>query len=319
MQHIASLSFYSYRGKCLPLRKDVLNMTTQELYKQICQDLDSRKLKNPTIRKNAAKKILEFVKHTKYFLSNNSITLPNEKDKFKEAYIKYKNKDLNDAEKSVINMIYKLAITDITNEMNLEPILTNAQCNLSQLDVPEDREVNVEQDLIFGSFIPVHSLLDENTIPDKPGIYCIKLCNGIQFSKEFGKIREDGIIYIGQASKSLKKRLWEEELNHMCAATFFRSIGAMLGFLPPKGSLANKQTNNFKFSEEDTASICKWMQESLLVNFVVLNPMNVEIDKIEISLIEKYSPIVNIKHNKIPNAVLQAKRNKCREYAKMLG
>ena len=103
--------------------------------------------------------------------------------------------------------------------------------------------------------------MDDSSVPDVPGLYCIKLCKGVVLPAKFGKVREDGIIYIGQASRSLKKRFWEQELNHKSAATFFRSLGAILGYLPPKGSLYGKDTRNYKFSQEDTESIKKWMIE----------------------------------------------------------
>lgn len=100
--------------------------------------------------------------------------------------------------------------------------------------------VSVEEELIKGNFQSVSSL-SADAIPNESGIYCIKLREGSTLPSKYGKIREDRIIYIGIASKSLRKRLWEEELNHKRAATFFRSIGAMLDYLPPKGSLYGKK------------------------------------------------------------------------------
>lgn len=178
--------------------------------------------------------------------------------------------------------------------------------------VPMDSQ-EIEGKLVRATFIPVYEL-NADKVPATPGIYCIKLRKGVPLPAKFGKAREDGIIYIGQASKSLKERLWEEELNHKRPATFFRSIGAMLGYLPPKGSLAGKRnTSNYKFSEEDTESIRKWMRQSLLVNFIALEPAM--IDDTEIALIKKYCPLANLKHNPVRNDELKAARNKCKEYA----
>ena len=103
-------------------------------------------------------------------------------------------------------------------------------------------------------------------------------------------------------------------MNHHGAATFFRSIGAMLGYLPPKGSLARKSTRNYKFSPEDTEAIRQWMRQSLLVNCIVVEPSS--IDDIEEALIRKYCPLVNIAKNPAASAELSAARDKCVAYAK---
>lgn len=170
---------------------------------------------------------------------------------------------------------------------------------------------DAEKRLIQGKFISANEL--DGRVPDVPGIYCIKLRKGVQLPAKFGKVREDGIIYIGQTSKSLKERLWEEELNHKRPATFFRSIGAILGYLPPKGSLFGKKTNNYKFGKEDMESIRKWMRQSLLVNFIAMDPS--VIDDTEIALIKKYSPLANIEHNPERKDELRAARKKCEAYA----
>ena len=182
----------------------------------------------------------------------------------------------------------------------------------SDASVPIDSQ-EIEGKLVRATFIPVHEL-NPDKIPAAPGIYCIKLRKGVPLPAKFGKVREDGIIYIGQASKSLKERLWEEELNHKSPATFFRSVGAILGYMPPKGSLVGKRNpRNYKFNEKDTESICKWMRQSLLVNFIAMEPAM--IDDTEIALIKKYCPLANLKHNPVRNDELRAARKRCKEYA----
>ena len=161
-----------------------------------------------------------------------------------------------------------------------------------------------EKNLLQGDFISVGALSGD-MVPDVPGLYCIKLRKGVRLPAKYGKVREDGVIYIGQASTSL---------NHHGAATFFRSIGAMLGYLPPKGSLAGKSTRNYKFSPEDTEAIRQWMRQSLLVNCIVVEPS--AIDDIEEALIRKYCPLVNIAKNPAASAELSAARDKCVAYAK---
>lgn len=171
-----------------------------------------------------------------------------------------------------------------------------------------------EKRLIQGVFVSVGALSGE-MVPDVPGLYCIKLRKGAKLPAKFGKVREDGIIYIGQASTSLRQRFWKQELNHIGAATFFRSIGAMLGYMPPKGSLVGKKNqNNFKFSPEDTESIRVWMRNSLIVNCI---PFSTEtMDAVEKKLIDTYRPLVNKKHNPDYSRELEAAKEKCREYAR---
>lgn len=178
---------------------------------------------------------------------------------------------------------------------------------------PPVESKDAEQKLIKGQFIAVHTMNDL-TVPDVPGLYCIKLRKGVVLPARFGKVRDDGIIYIGQASTSLHQRFWRQELNHHGAATFFRSMGAILGYLPPKGSLAGKTTRNYKFSPADTESIRKWMRQSLLVNWIPFG--NDNMDTVEENLIGKYRPLVNIKHNPSASQELEAARKACVEHAK---
>ena len=81
-----------------------------------------------------------------------------------------------------------------------------------------------------------------------------------------------------------------------------------------KGSLAGKSTRNYRFSSEDTEAIRNWIRQSLLVNFVVVEPSS--IDDIEEALIRKYCPLVNIAKNPAASAELSAARDNCVAYAK---
>ena len=191
------------------------------------------------------------------------------------------------------------------------PDVTKKESTMLSVDSQE-----IEKKLIEGKFMSVPEA--EYKIPNVPGLYCIKLKNGVELPEKFGTIREDGIIYIGIASKSLKERLWEEELNHKRAATFFRSIGAMLGYLPPKGSLVGKSnTRNYRFNSYDTQLIKKWMKDSLLVNFVKVSDIT-QLEKIEKDLIRKYTPLVNIKGNPCASEALKEARRRCEDIANKL-
>lgn len=170
----------------------------------------------------------------------------------------------------------------------------------------------VTNSLFDGQFISVGEL-EPMSIPVVPGLYCIKLKKGASLPAKYGTVRDDGIIYIGKGD-SLRERLWEEELNHKRPATFFRGIGAVLDYLPPKGSLIGKSNqNNYKFSPEDTEAIKKWMRQSLLVNWIRVE--QTQINDIEKALIKKYQPLMNTTHNPNPSKELAAARKRCREYA----
>ena len=295
---------------------------TKELLKFGVQVIDSRHLKDPRIRKNALENIINFLDGRKDLLPYTLQALPIERIVLEYQLYK-KNKlngteKLNGAEKNVIRDILPKAFAMYRNNKDrqsqeIEKRKAN-DVDFHNMGISASENSNFEINLIQGSFASVNGLNDGERVPDVPGIYCIKLRKGVPLPAKFGKVREDGIIYIGQASKSLKERLWEEELNHKRPATFFRSIGAMLGYLPPKGSLAGKRnTSNYKFSEEDTEAIRKWMRQSLLVNFIALEPAM--IDDTEIALIKKYCPLANLEHNPVRNDELKAARNKCKEYA----
>ena len=170
----------------------------------------------------------------------------------------------------------------------------------------------VDKKLTGGQFVAVNSL-NELQVPTVSGLYCIKLRKGVLLPAEYRKIREDGIIYIGKA-EDLRERLWGEELNLKGPATFFRGIGAILGYLPPKGSLIGKSNqNNYTFSAEDTEAIRKWMRQSLFVNWITLDERQSE--DVEKTLIKKYQPLMNYSHNPNKNKALIAARKRCREYA----
>lgn len=297
-------------------------MTIEDLRQKVYRDLDSRGLKNPSIRKGALNNVLEFIKTTEIFFNDKELNLPSDKDSLKLTYQKYKGKVLNSAESSVINTMYEhykgkhqsSSAISSNKEKEIKPKSNSLELSGKNNETATE---SIEENLLKGVFLGVSELNNGKRVPTIPGLYCIKLKDGAKFPKDYGKIREDGIIYIGKASQSLKARLWEEELNHQRPATFFRSIGAMLGFLPPKGSLIGKKNTrnyNYKFSIEDTEKIKTWMKESLLVKFISLPQARLE--AVETALIEKLTPLVNIKHNPCASEELIKARKKCVDWAK---
>lgn len=150
--------------------------------------------------------------------------------------------------------------------------------------------------------------------PECPGIYCIKINNKDILPDECKKALNElqhNILYIGVA-ENLQKRL-KQELYATGHGTFFRSIGAVLGFLPPKGSLLNKKNkNNYKFSPTDTDKIIEIMKENFIINYIETEFRNGEL---ETKLIEQYKPIINIDKNPNKLYFVENRRGLCRKFA----
>lgn len=289
---------------------------------KIREFLYSRNVKNPSIRLNALERVFSYMKSAGGFINNGEITLLPERRKTLDVIFKEKGKDLSSSEEHVVKLMYdyykvpeyssKLENTAKQNNSGKQ----NEEVNPKAKEIdPVNLELNeLEKTLINGTFLTVNELENGIKVPDLPGIYCIKIRKGVVFPKDYGKIREDGIIYIGKAETSLRTRLWEQDLNHNGHATFFRSIGAMLGKRPPKGSLYGKNSRNYEFDYLDTEFIKKWMRQSLLVNFITL-PVGM-IKEVEDKLIKKYCPLVNIKGNPQKSKALEEARKECVEIAR---
>lgn len=152
----------------------------------------------------------------------------------------------------------------------------------------------------------------DNLVPHKSGLYCIRISNINKLPKPFDSFlfdRQHDIIYIGIATGSLNRRFLNQELRANGHGTFFRSIGALLGHLPPKGSLVNKANKrNYKFSPSDEQKIVKWINENLRVSWVECNG---DIEALETELISKYRPLINLAKNPSALKELSDKRRVC--------
>lgn len=96
--------------------------------------------------------------------------------------------------------------------------------------------------------------------------------------------------------------------------SFFRSIGAVLGFVPQKGSLKDKKNqHNYTFSLKDENSIISWINKNLLVNWVT---MDQNLNCIENELIMEHFPLLNIAGNPRAMQELTDLRNNCKKIAR---
>lgn len=97
-------------------------------------------------------------------------------------------------------------------------------------------------------------------VPDDFGVYAIRLATIAELPQPFQSLldqRDTRLVYIGQAEKqTLLKRLLGNELRARGNGTFIRSIGAVLGYRPPFGSLAGRtRVQNYRFSPVDRIAI----------------------------------------------------------------
>jgi len=92
------------------------------------------------------------------------------------------------------------------------------------------------------------------------------------------------------------------------------SIGAVLGFRPQPGSLLDMTNQtNYTFTLKDRQTIVDWIDQHLLATFVAVDDA---VGPLEVALIKKHRPLLNIQHN--PAALLELKtlRDECRRIAR---
>lgn len=156
----------------------------------------------------------------------------------------------------------------------------------------------------------------DNIVPDESGFYCIRIVDLNHLPAPFNSLlekRNHNIIYIGIASKSLYQRLLKEELRAKGQGTFFRSIGAVLGFRPEEGSLIPKENKyNYKFTSIDEVQIINWINDNLMINWVTYEG---KFEEIETEVIERYFPLLNITKNPMALDELKELRAECRRIA----
>lgn len=175
--------------------------------------------------------------------------------------------------------------------------------------------LQLEAELMLESSFQSAGLIDE-LVPQKPGVYCVRITDFQALPEAYRKALADrghNFIYIGLASGSLKKRFLEQELRAKGHGTFFRSVGAMLGYLPPAGSLSEKKNKrNYEFSADDEQKIIGWMNTYLVVNWL---EMTGDTEALESYLIPKHMPLLNLAKNPASLAMLSAARKKCCDVA----
>lgn len=149
-------------------------------------------------------------------------------------------------------------------------------------------------------------------VPDRPGLYAIRVRDRDSLPEPFrshSELRGHDLLYVGIARQSLSLRFLGQELRARGHGTFFRSLGALLGYRPVAGSLICKvNTRNYAFASEDNRAIIGWINANLLVNWVEFSGAHmVE----ESALIRKHLPLLNLQDNPAALPELSALRNEC--------
>lgn len=104
-------------------------------------------------------------------------------------------------------------------------------------------------------------------------------------------------------------RFLSQELRARGHGTFFRSIGAVLGYRPLAGSLIGKgNIRNYKFAPEDNRAIIDWINTNLLANWVEFSGAH-EVE--ELALIKEHFPLLNLQGNPAALPELSTLRAEC--------
>ena len=137
-----------------------------------------------------------------------------------------------------------------------------------------------------------------DSVPDLPGIYVLRAMRSHSGSVSWAA---GDIIYVGQASKSLKKRFRNQEILAKGHGTFFRTLGVVLGKNPKPHCLYRKKSRNFTFSSTDKVAIRSWISQN--AEYLALDIRTTpwlslaSLSCAELDLIKHYAPPLNIKGN----------------------
>lgn len=136
-------------------------------------------------------------------------------------------------------------------------------------------------------------------VPDQFGLYAVRARSIDALPEPYRTIARDrgsDLIYLGEATgQTLRKRFLGNELRGRGHGTFFRSLGAVLGYRPPIGSLAGEANQrNYRFSPADTAAIVDWINTNLDVSWVAFDE---GVHAAEVALIRTVRPLLNLKDN----------------------
>lgn len=162
--------------------------------------------------------------------------------------------------------------------------------------------------------------LDETEVPDEHGLYEIHIAEPKYLPSPFCDVlseRNQTLLYIGKAEggDGIRQRLFRQDLRNIGHATFFRSLGVVLGHMKKVKPL--KRGNNFSF--ENSQEIVDWIKIHLWVSWQLI-PDGESIEENEKILIKKHGPVLNIQNNLDKESYhyrhLKNLRGECRKLAR---
>lgn len=152
----------------------------------------------------------------------------------------------------------------------------------------------------------------DHAVPNLPGLYAIRVRDTNVLPEPFRshiERRGHDLLYIGIARQSLSIRFLDQELRARGHGTFFRSIGAVLGYRPLAGSLIDKINHkNYKFTPTDNQAIVYWINANLLANWVEFSGAHAAEES---ALIREHLPLLNLQGNPAALPELSALRAEC--------
>lgn len=297
-----------------------MNMDLEILFKEAEHEILSRGLKSPETRLNGLKHVKDFMRDMQLEVYS---LLSISKVKFIKEFATYKGGKLNGAERSCVNLLFQMCEISCNNQKNTEQerMLMQLSKKTEEIELTNTHVGNkacmekLFRGLMWADNFKMVDEISKDDIPTTTGFYAIRVRDVNELPKIFAQKlieREHNILYIGISECNLRKRLWNEELHLKKPATFFRSLGAMLGYTPEYGSLRGSESRNYKFSERDITEIINWMKKHLLVNYISWKENLKEIEK---QLIRDYKPIINIQNNPYKLDELEELRKKCIDIA----
>jgi hypothetical protein len=164
-----------------------------------------------------------------------------------------------------------------------------------------------------GAFVTAATI--EGHVPNRPGLYAIRVLDKSALPEPFrthARSADQDLIYIGLTTRSLNERLVRNELRAKGHGTFFRSLGAVLGYRPLPGSLPHGKLN-YTFSEDDRDSIVGWINNNLEVSFFAHEGDQRAVEDV---LVRRHRPLLNLDKNPEALPELRALRAQCVETAR---
>ena len=120
----------------------------------------------------------------------------------------------------------------------------------------------------------------------------------------------ENTVYVGKGD-NLRKRL-RQEFWQTNRATFFRSVGALLGLEPYENQI---NPTNYMFDGLSKRTIINFIENNMMVSYEFID-CEIERKVKEIELISSCHPLLNIQHNAgFTYSNLETERERCRNIA----